>query len=240
VKDSHPLAHNDRTERMSSILDRLASASNEGKKITLQSLIDNLGDRGHIIAILFLTIPFVQPVPMLGLSTIFGAAIITIAGTYALGKKAWVPQKVGSRELPQNLLKTICEKGAKVFLWLERWVRPRGKIFHQWSGMKTFAAFCVIACALLLALPIPIPASNTIPALPIILISLGLLEEDGWFIVAGYIAGAAAIIFFGVIIIGPFFGLNFLVESGFIDQSFIESLERWFGPIFRWLLPQST
>jgi hypothetical protein len=227
-------------EAMSSILTRLSRESLAGGRLTIQSLVDNLGDRSHVIAILFLTIPFIQPIPMLGLSTIFGAAIITIAATYALGKKPWIPSKFGNRELPQNLMNMICDKGAKVFAWLERWVRPRGRMFHQWPGMKSFAAFCVVICAVLLALPLPIPASNTVPAIPIILLALGLLEEDGWFVVAGYIGVALALTFFGVIIIGPFFGLNILVESGFISKDFVNSLNEWFGPIFNWLLPQTT
>ena len=231
--------HRPEKERMSFILTRLSREATTEGKMTLQGLVDNLGDRSHIIAILFLTIPFVQPVPMLGLSTIFGAAIITIAGTYALGKKPWIPSKFGNRELPQNLMNMICAKGAKVFGWLERWVRPRGKMFHNMTGMKPFAAFCVVICAALLALPLPIPASNTVPAIPIILLALGLLEEDGWFVVAGYIGVALALTFFGVIILGPFFGLNILVESGFIGKDFVQSLNEWFGPIFDWLLPKS-
>jgi hypothetical protein len=231
------LAATNGKERMSSVLARLAQFSASGGKITLQSLVDSLGDRSHVMAILFLAIPFVQPIPMLGLSTIFGAAIITIAATYALGKKPWIPAKFGNRELPHNLLQAICDKGSKVFQWLERWVRPRGKAFHRWTGMKTFAALCVVLCAALLALPLPIPASNTVPTIPIILLALGLLEEDGWFVVAGYIGVGLALLFFGTIIIGPFFGLNVLVESGFLGDDFTVWVNQWFGPIFKWLFP---
>ena len=54
-------------------------------------------------------------------------------------------------------------------------------------------------CALMLLLPLPVPFSNIIPAWGIMLIAGGLLERDGAFIIAGYVASLLTIAFFAAI-----------------------------------------
>jgi len=202
--------------RMSQLLDDLGKESTANQNVTLQKLLERLGTRSHVIAILFLTIPFVQPIPMLGLSTIFGAAIITISITYMLGKPPWIPLRFRDREVPRGVMDTICQKGASVFRWLERFVRPRGRFLHAHPWMQTFAALCIVVCAVLLALPIPFPATNTIPAVPIVLLALGLLEEDGYFVLGGYLGVFLAVIFFALLFLGPLFGLTLLTDKPII------------------------
>ena len=58
--------------------------------------------------------------------------------------------------------------------------------------------------AILLALPLPIPFSNLLAAIPILLISLALLEEDGAFLIAGYVAAIPCTAFFAALfLLGP-------------------------------------
>jgi hypothetical protein len=44
-----------------------------------------------------------------------------------------------------------------------------------------------------------VPFSNTLPALAILLLAVGMLQRDGYAIVAGYIAMIATIIYFGAL-----------------------------------------
>jgi hypothetical protein len=50
--------------------------------------------------------------------------------------------------------------------------------------------------ALTLLLPLPIPFTNSFPAWTILLIAAGMLERDGWFILAGYIFFAVGVLYF--------------------------------------------
>jgi len=192
---------------MSDRFEQLALEAKTEGTLTIQELIDRLGSGGHLIAILLLSVPFVQPIPMLGLSTAFGAMIITIAMAFALGKPPYVPARFKSREVSSHLLAAIGEKGAKVFRWIERFIRPRGRFFHAHPWMRVVAAVLIVISGVLLALPLPIPASNTVPTIPIILLALGLIEEDGYFVLAGYLTFALSLTIFAAIFLGPLFGL---------------------------------
>jgi hypothetical protein len=194
---------------MSTTLDQLANELQDAKPMTLGSLVERFGTRSHLMATLFLCVPFLQPIPTVGLSTIFGAAIITITVAYALGKPPFIPQRFRERAIPTGMTRTICEKGAVMFRWLERFVKPRGHILRsRWS--RVVASAVMVVCALLLALPIPLPASNTIPTVPIVLLALGLLEEDGYVVAAGYVAFAIALVCFSILILGPVLGYLYL------------------------------
>jgi hypothetical protein len=70
--------------------------------------------------------------------------------------------------------------------------------------------------ALLLLLPLPIPFTNVLPALPIVLITLGMMERDGAFIAAGYLGG--------------FFTLGvFVVLYEVVHQLVLVLWRRWFN-----------
>ena len=47
-----------------------------------------------------------------------------------------------------------------------------------------------------------VPFSNTLPAVAILFLSLGMLERDGLLIVAGYLMNVATYFYFGVLAIG--------------------------------------
>jgi hypothetical protein len=51
-----------------------------------------------------------------------------------------------------------------------------------------------------------IPFSNTLPALAVMLLALGMLQRDGYFILAGYVALLVTVLYFG--------GLALLVVMG--------------------------
>jgi len=60
----------------------------------------------------------------------------------------------------------------------------------------------IVLLALLLALPLPTPpffGSNALPSYGIILVAISMMEEDGVFILAGYVMSAVAVGYFVVL-----------------------------------------
>ena len=58
----------------------------------------------------------------------------------------------------------------------------------------------LICLLLAVVLVLPIPLGNMLPALAICLMALGILERDGWWVLAGFIAAAAsAVVVSGVV-----------------------------------------
>jgi hypothetical protein len=181
--------------------------------IRLSTLVDRLGNNGHLMLIILLSLPFLQPLPMMGLSTVFGGAIFFVAASLAMGRRPWIPQRFANRELPSETVVRILHAAKKLFEYLERFVRPRGDLFHKHRYMKRLAGIVITVLAFLLALPLPIPGTNLAAALPIALLALGVLEEDGVFVTLGYLSAFLSVAFFLGLLVLPFFGIKFLQQN---------------------------
>ena len=81
----------------------------------------------------------------------------------------------------------------------ERLLRPRLLWLTASPHLLQLHALPIVICALMLLLPLPVPFSNVIPAWGIMLIAGGLLERDGAFIIAGYLAALFTAAFFAAI-----------------------------------------
>ncbi len=158
-----------------------------GKPITLKEIIEILHGRGLDIVILILALPFCIPIPLLGLSTPFGLALMFLGLRIALRKHPWLPRRLLQREIPYQTLAKIIRVALKVTTRLEKVLRPRYIFLKQWSAFTTLSGLIITSNAFLLMLPLPIPFSNTLPAISIVLTAAGMIEEDGAVIVAGYL-----------------------------------------------------
>ena len=73
------------------------------------------------------------------------------------------------------------------------------------------ALICVFG--LLMALPFPIPFSNGLPALAVVLLAAAMLEEDGYFALAGGVVFVLALAFFAAIVWGGAEIVNFIKDA---------------------------
>lgn len=161
-----------------------------GKPITLQKIIETLHGRGLDILILILALPFCIPIPLLGLSTPFGLALMFLGLRISLRKRPWLPRRLLQREIPYPTLTKIIHAALTVTTRLEKVLRPRFKFFKQWATFSALSGLIIVSSAFLLMLPLPIPFTNTLPAISIVLTAAGMIEEDGAVIVAGYLMAA--------------------------------------------------
>lgn len=172
------------------------------RPLCLSEIVDALGVQSQKVLIVFLCLPFMQPLPLPGLSTILGALIASTAMLSFLGKPTFLPKKFAHRQISQSVLLKTTEVADRFLLKIERWIHPRGKWFLNSKTQKFFSCFMVIVMGLLLALPLPIPFTNTVPALVIMVNTFGQLEEDAIFVGMSHILFFAALSFFSSIIWG--------------------------------------
>jgi hypothetical protein len=179
------------------LLERQASQ----ESLSLQEIIEILAHKGSPLLIVFLSLPFCQPLQIPGGSTPFGLVILCL-GIQALFKKPiWLPKKIGSKRVSQKLLTTLCQK----LLWLSEKVE---KISHhrlaktyQSPLMQIFLSATICFLGLFLTIPLPLPLANIPAAWALFFIGFGLLEEDGLFILIGYLLSLIALaVFVGVIV----------------------------------------
>lgn len=164
-------------------LQRLRDTAN-GMPITVDKLLSTLADRGHAVIILLLTAPFVF-IPIPGLSTIVGLAVMGLSIGVLLNTGAWVPGFIRRREISPETLERLIGGTNKTLGKLNRFVKPRmqwmtSRSWHWLAGISLFAANIAFA------LPGP-PGNNIPPALAMSLLALGLLERDGLLLIVGHI-----------------------------------------------------
>lgn len=175
-----------------------------GDSLTLGELLDVFGDEGLLLLTMLLTLVFLIPVSIPGVSTVFGAAILLVGVSRLIGRPLWLPATIRHRALPADRLRPGLEHGLV-------WVRRLEKIScpHRLCGLIDGRAQAMVAnlafilAALLLMAPFGfVPFSNTLPALALLLYAVGMIQRDGGAILLGHVANTATIIYFGVLIGG--------------------------------------
>ena len=178
--------------------------------MSLRELLNAVGPKGHVFLTVFLVLPFLQPIPLPGVSTVFGITIAFVGGFMALGRAPWLPDRFGRVVVESSTLFRICSALEKIMSKLEWLVKPRGRaIFDQTWFRRTNGALLFVH-GLIMAAPLPIPFSNFLPALVLFLVALGSLEEDVWMIVAGYFAVVVNAAFFAALVILPYYGIKLM------------------------------
>jgi hypothetical protein len=157
-------------------------------EVTLRNIDELFGEDGAPLTIIFLCLPFLFPMPIPGISTAFGFAIILLAIRIISPRPLPLPRFADKVKLSGKTLSSIADKSHSYALRIEKFIRPRAA-FLSTGAAKVLAGIGMILAAIALALPIPpvIPLTNTLPALAITFFSLGLLMRDGLMIVLGHV-----------------------------------------------------
>lgn len=171
---------------MTKILEEIEIECRDGE-ITLGDLTNILVVRGHLLVTLILGLPFLLPIPLPGLSILLGVVIALAGGAFAMQKPIWIPEKWRKKLLPPGVVVKVLQKARKLFGFIERFVQNRGEFYLRLRPVRVLSGIFIVLCGLLLALPLP-PGTNFPPALAIILLSLGMLEEDVVVVSLGYVA----------------------------------------------------
>ncbi|MDQ5977651.1 MAG: Exopolysaccharide biosynthesis protein [Verrucomicrobiota bacterium] len=166
------------------------------RALTLREVIYLLGGRAYTLLVLLLALPFITPIPLPGLSVPFGVAIALIALRLSLGQKPWLPKKLQRKELPPGFINKVFTFAEKVLRFFEKFLRPRLTLLTDTPLLVQLHAMLMLLAALALLLPLPIPFTNSFPAWVILLMAAGLLERDGFFILAAYVVFAAGVFYF--------------------------------------------
>jgi hypothetical protein len=177
---------------------------------TIDNLIDCLEHDGLLIAMMMLTLPFLLPVSIPGLSTPLGVVIVVLAISLMINKRIPLPSFLGNRRIKQSHIQSIALFAAKLLAKIESWSKPRFRHFSTSHGARIFHLGGIIVNALCLFLPLPLPFSNFIPAYGIVMLSFGILRKDGLLIVYGHTLLVLAVAYFATAAVVSFFGIQSL------------------------------
>jgi hypothetical protein len=194
------------THRLSGEFLRLAHSCKE-KDLTLKELVALLHARTQALITLVLSLPFVLFIPLPGLSIIFGIFICFNGIRIANNRPLWFPHFLLKRKMSGGTLAKGFLIAAKVSKRTEKFIKPRGQFLVRHPKLQTFHGIILAVCGFFLALPLP-PGTNFLPGLSAALISIGILEEDGLFVVLSYVTFLLTLAFFTIL---PFYGIEELM-----------------------------
>lgn len=200
-------------DKMRTTLDRLPP---EG--VTLVTIRDMIGREGMLLVTAFLTIIFLVPVSIPGVSTVFGGAILLLSISRLLNRPLWLPKRLKDRVVSTQKLRGGMQRGLKWFERLERISRPwrlKGLTGSRGLAGATNNLGLILGAILLMAPFGLIPFSNTLPAVALLFFAIGLLQRDGVCILLGHLMNIASIVYFGVLLTGGAVAIKELIQRIF-------------------------
>ena len=165
--------------------------SSSADKISIADLVNAMEAIGFGLILVIFAFAAIMPLPP-PIPNIFSIPIIIFAIQMILGYDSpKLPKKIGKIMINRSIIAKIVQKSSKYISKIEKILKPRfsfivSKFFERILGLIIFI--------LALAVVIPMPFTNFIPGIGIILISLGLLAKDGLFVIIGSAIGAMGVV----------------------------------------------
>jgi hypothetical protein len=181
------------------VSDQLEGWMTQPGEKTLGGLIELFGEKSFaIVFVLLLALPAL-PLPTGGATHVFEAIAMLLALELIVGRRTiWLPQRLRRRDLSGMAQGKVANTLLKQMRRVERFARPRlsGVLRQRLAGV-VFGAI-VLALSLTAFLAPPFSGLDTVPALGVVVLSLGVLFEDFVLAAVGAVVGALGV----VIVIG--------------------------------------
>jgi len=166
----------------------------EGDK-TLGSLNDRFGRGAFAVAfVLLLAVPAL-PLPTGGATHVFEVIAMLLALQLVVGRsEVWLPDRFRRVELAGERQQRFLERLMRLIRRLERISRPRARFLFRGRASNVVFGLLVLVGSLGAFLAPPFTGLDTLPALGVVLLSLGVILEDALMAVAGTVLGAAGVV----------------------------------------------
>jgi hypothetical protein len=177
------------------------------ERITLGDMITALGERSFVPLMILFALPnvfFFVP----GSSVITGLPLIFIVCQLVLGRPSvWLPAFLNNRSIEHGTFTRVVSNALPWIEWVERMVRPR---YWPFSRAVAERVVGIISLVMAIFMFLPIPFANSVPALSVITLALGLGQHDGlWLAGGGVLSLVSAAIVFAIFAAGTFAMLSF-------------------------------
>jgi hypothetical protein len=153
-------------------------------RVTLADVLALAGERTFGFLFVLLALPSALPIPAAGYSVPFGVVMLLLSLQLIVGKKTpWLPSRVLSHQFPLEQVQGLVKAGIPWMQRIEQFSKPR---LLPVCTSRTGQAVMGMAIALMaISMMIPIPGTNTLPAMGIFVTGFGLLDDDGAISLAG-------------------------------------------------------
>jgi len=172
--------------RLSKELQRYFFEEERGETVSLAQVIALAREKVFGIVLVLLAFPSALPIPAPGYSTPFGILIFLIAIQLIIGRQQlWLPLSWQRKTLKTSTAQGVLKKGLPWLQKLEAIAHPRLPFVCQHRGGRTLMGLTIALMAT--SMMLPIPGTNTLPAMCILITAFGLQEDDGVISLTGMI-----------------------------------------------------
>jgi hypothetical protein len=166
--------------------------------VEIATIRQTLGDRSFAALLVLFALLNLLPLPP-GATLLLGIPLLLITGQMVAGSRTvWLPQAMLRRSISAERFRRMIDRLVPLLERLERLVKPRRWPFS--SPATADRVIGVIGLVLAIAVTLPIPFGNWLPAFAIAVIGLSLSERDGSFLAGGIVLGVASLLLIGFVI----------------------------------------
>jgi hypothetical protein len=170
--------------RFSTELQRHFFEEGRSPTVTLLDILELAGERTFGFLFVLLALPSALPVPAPGYSVPFGITILLLSIQLIMGRKRpWLPERIKKQSIPLKQFQGFLEKGLPWLRRIEGISRPR--LSYVCSSLTGRTVIGLAISLMAVSMLIPIPLTNTLPAIGIFVTGFGLLDDDGAISLAG-------------------------------------------------------
>lgn len=193
------IGFSDTNKSTSAVLQDVINSMHD-EHVTLRQILEKMGESGLLLLCGLLSLPFLVPVSIPGVSTVFGAGIVLIGIAVTFNRLPWLPEKVADRKLDRAKLVPVLERGLAILRKVDRYVRPRLPGLTVGSLINRVNGLILTAAGVLLMMPLGfIPFSNTLPGVAILFLSTGISQRDGVVVALGHFMVVLTLIYFSAL-----------------------------------------
>ncbi len=198
----------------------------EGHQVTLRELLLLVGEQGLLVFCAILAMPFLLPVSLPFMSTALGVPMLLIGYAVTTNRVPWLPDRVLDHSLPSATVQHALERAVKTFDRFEHLVRPRMLKLTATPRVNAVHGVALVIVVVALMAPLPlIPLANTLPAIGVILLCLGMAERDGALLLFGHLVALLSVLYVGAL-------FYFAAEAGSNPQAALDMVLKLFGKMF--------
>ncbi|MBC5798278.1 MAG: exopolysaccharide biosynthesis protein [Sphaerospermopsis sp.] len=204
--------------KLSNELQRYFFEEEHPEKVTLADILLLAGERIFGFLLVILSLPSALPVPAPGYSTPFGVLIVLLAVQLVAGAKTpWLPAKMLNHQIQLSTVQGFLKAGLPWLRRIEAIARPR--ISYICTTLPGRVTIGVAIALMAISMMIPIPGTNTLPAMGIFVTAFGLSEDDGAISLGGLV----------LCLMGGILTTSILLALVWGGSSLLDVIKAWLG-----------
>jgi len=178
-----------------------------GEMTPVGTLVTAFHERGFGVLLILFSLPLCIPIPKPPpIDTILGIPLFYLCLQMILGKdRPSLPKKVLEKKIPVDMMIKAFDRGRKYLEWFEKLFHPRLVSVLSDHNLSRICGCLgmLLTCSVLL----PVPMSNTVPSICMVVMATGIIARDGVAAIAAGIIGTAWVAMLTAVVV---FGVEFL------------------------------